>query len=241
MLLCRENPAIHSAMRWWKISSSYLWITFNISCILRIISSTEPVEIYAFKSLANKTSVLIATELPWVQINYTLHGILHHSNELIQRNGNHGLGAISEEALEANNKYVRRYLELFSRKTSPIDQLTDVMDRLLERSHPDIVNNKYSLRSKPLCNTCGSRKHFTRTHDKAVTFDSYDLVVHDILIDTSEFQWIQEKQQYVLCFSWFCIICLFIPKQFISCRYTLQYRIYFLFHVFYYLGTLHRS
>ena len=156
--------------------------------MLRIISSTEPVEIYAFNSLANKTSVLIATELPWVQINYALHGILHHSNELIQRNSNHGLSAISEEALEANIKYVRRYLELFSRKTSPIDQLTDVMDRLLERSHPDNLNNKYSLRSKPLCNTCGSRKHFTRTHDKAVTFDSYDLVVHDILIDTSEFQ-----------------------------------------------------
>ena len=62
-----------------------------------------------------------------MQINFTLHGVLHHSSELIIRNDGHGLGALSKEALEANNKYVRRYLELFSRKTYPADQMTDVM------------------------------------------------------------------------------------------------------------------
>ena len=160
----------------------------NLSCLLRIISSTEPVDTYAFNLLTKKTSLLIASKLPWVQINFTLHGVLHHSSELIIRNEGHGLGALSEEALEANNKYVRRYLELLSRKTSPVDQMTDVMNRLLERSHPDVVNNKYEMRPKRLCTTCGSDKHSTQSHNKAVNFNSYDQLVHDILIDTSEFQ-----------------------------------------------------
>ena len=160
----------------------------NLSCIMRIISSTEPVDIYAFKLLTQQTNILIASNFPWVQINFTLHGVLHHSSELIERHDGKGLGALSEEALEANNKYVRRYLELFSRKTSPIDQLTDVMNRLLERSHPEIVSNKYDMRPKLFCTTCGSRKHSTKCHDKVINFGSYDLAVHDILIDTSEFQ-----------------------------------------------------
>ena len=159
-----------------------------LSCILRIVSSTQPVNIYAFNLLVKEASLLIATKFDWVKINYTLHGLLHHSCELIVNNEKHGLGALSEEALEANNKYVRRYLELFSRKTSLIDQLTDVMDRLLERSHPKIVNNKYSMRAEVLCHTCGSNKHSTRSHNKAVTYDEYDLTVHDILFDVDVFQ-----------------------------------------------------
>ena len=126
---------------------------------------------------------------PPYTLNFTSHGVLHHSSELILKHDGHGLGALSEEALEANNKYVWRYLELFSRKTSPIDQLTDAMNRLLERSHPEIVSNKYEMRPKRLCTICGSKKHSTRCHNRAVDFNAYDRIVHDILIDTSEFQW----------------------------------------------------
>ena len=160
----------------------------NLSCIMRIISSTQPVNTYSFNALVKKTSLHIANKFDWVQINFTLHGVLHHSNELIQKNNNTGLGELSEEALEANNKYVRRYLELYSRKNSPINQLTDVMNRLLERSHPKIVDNKYTMRPTVFCNTCGSKKHSTKRHDKAVAYDDYDLTVHDILLDISSFE-----------------------------------------------------
>ena len=62
-----------------------------------------------------------------------------------------------------------------------------VMDRLLERSHPKIAEMKYSYRTKSSCKVCGSKKHSTVQHDKSVTFDSYDLLVHDILMDVASF------------------------------------------------------
>ena len=158
----------------------------NLSCIMRIISSKQSANTYSFNCLVKKTSLLIATKFDWVQINFTLHGVLHHSNELIQKNNNTGLGELSEEALEAN-KYVRRYLELHSRKNSPINQHTDVMNLLLERSHPKIVD-KYNIRPSVFCNTCGSKKHSTKKHDKAVAYDDYDLTVHDILLDIASFE-----------------------------------------------------
>ena len=48
------------------------------------------------------------------------------------------MGALSEEGLEGNNKDIRNYLERFCRKTSIINQITDVMNRFLERSDPRI-------------------------------------------------------------------------------------------------------
>ena len=48
-------------------------------------------------------SLLIAEKLPWVEITPTLHGLLHHSSELIHLNGGWSIGTFSEEALERNN------------------------------------------------------------------------------------------------------------------------------------------
>ena len=123
--------------------------------------------------------------MKWVQINYTLHGVLHHSCQLIKLNDNCGLGSLSEEGLEANNKCIRRYLELLSRKSSPQEQLTDVMGRLLERSDPYVLNRQRKYRPQILCLTCGSVKHTTRLHEKVTTnLNSYDSLVNKILIDS---------------------------------------------------------
>ena len=86
----------------------------NLSVILRVISSSREVNCEKLSKLTTETSLLIAEKLPWVSVNYTLHGILHHSVELIQMNNNWSIGSFSEEALESNNKFVRRYLDQFS-------------------------------------------------------------------------------------------------------------------------------
>ena len=160
----------------------------NLSCILRIISSTEYVNLDAYKQLTESTSLLLAEKLKWVNINYTLHGVLHHSHELIHRNRSQSLGSLSEEALESNNKYIRNYLEHFTRKNDPVNQLEDVIGRLLERSDPFININRLKYRPTKLCTICGSKKHSTKTHNKAMTFNVYDQIVHDILIDIEAFQ-----------------------------------------------------
>ena len=77
--------------------------------------------------LTTEISLLIVKKLPWVEITPTLHGLLHHSSELIHLNGGWSLGTLSEEALESINKYVRRYLEQYAWTSSPILQLTDAM------------------------------------------------------------------------------------------------------------------
>ena len=76
--------------------------------ILRVISSTEEVNCQKLKVLTNETNLLLAGKLPWVSLNFTLHGLLHHSVELIKMNNNLSIGTLSEEALESNNKFVRR-------------------------------------------------------------------------------------------------------------------------------------
>ena len=55
--------------------------------------------------------------------NYTLRGVLHHSLTLNVLNEERGLGDLSVKELEANSKYVRRYLEHYSRKTLRNSQL----------------------------------------------------------------------------------------------------------------------
>ena len=49
----------------------------NLSVILRVISSTGEVNCVKLEEITTETSLLIAEKLPWVSLNYTLHGLLH--------------------------------------------------------------------------------------------------------------------------------------------------------------------
>ena len=98
------------------------------------MASSNKVALIKFKQLCDETSFNLCDNFPWVKINHTLHGTLHHSLELISLNDGYGLKNLSEECLESNNKDIRNYLQFLSRKTSPVVQFTDVMSRLLECS-----------------------------------------------------------------------------------------------------------
>ena len=111
-----------------------LVLHLQISTILSVISSDREVDLGKFQSLCERTSLNICQNFPWAKINHTLHGSLHHSAELITQNDGHGLGSFSEECLETNNKDIRNYLQFLSRKTDPLNQISDVMARLIERS-----------------------------------------------------------------------------------------------------------
>ena len=128
----------------------------NLSVILRIFSSTGQIHYEKLDELNKETSLLIAQKLPWVFINFTLHGVLHHSTELIYINNGWSIVTLSEEPLESNNKFVR-FLQQFARTTSPILQLTDAMSKLLERSHPGIINHQKQLHNKNTCQICSGR------------------------------------------------------------------------------------
>ena len=56
------------------------------------------------------------------------------------------------------------------------------MGRMLEKSDPYIMERKLNYRpANRSCGTCGSEKHSTRTHDKAVSLDTYSSLVGTIL------------------------------------------------------------
>ena len=87
----------------------------KISILLRVVSScSKKVYIQKLAQLTTKTSLLIAKELKWVDSSWTLHGLLHHSLQLVHLNGGWALGFLSEEVLESNNKFVRQYLEQYA-------------------------------------------------------------------------------------------------------------------------------
>ena len=142
-----------------------LLLHFQISIILRIVSCQRKIKIDKFQELCNNATLKIITNMPWAQINHTLHGVLHYSADLITLNDGYGLGNLSEEGLEANKKDIGSYLKLLSRKTSHLEQPTDVMSRLLERSDPCVLNRIIHLHPPKLCRNCGSNEHTRRSHE----------------------------------------------------------------------------
>ena len=60
------------------------------------------------KNYARAQSHSLPQKTPWASLNHTLHIALQHSSELMEINGNTGLGGYSEEGLEAKSKDVRR-------------------------------------------------------------------------------------------------------------------------------------
>ena len=62
---------------------------------------------------------------PWCVVSPSVHQIFGHSLEVIQGNEKYGLGSVSEEGLEALNKYIRSMREKGARKNSTLNNFTD--------------------------------------------------------------------------------------------------------------------
>ena len=90
-----------------------------------------------FQSTSKKTAIFIGEKFPLVMLNFTLHQS-QHADQFMEKNSSRGLGELLEEALEANNKDMRVFMESYSRKTSAYPQLKDTLGRCLEWSDPQI-------------------------------------------------------------------------------------------------------
>ena len=75
--------------------------------VLIINSQKRTIDVRSLKELGIETLVLIVKTFPWAKISTSVHQILAHGWEKIQWNGEKGLGNLSEEGLEANNKFIR--------------------------------------------------------------------------------------------------------------------------------------
>jgi hypothetical protein len=132
----------------------------RLSVILRVVSSSSrTIDSVAFEEYCRSTYLHILTSYPWASITPSLHRVLGHASERISLNGGKGLGDLSEESLEANNKLIRRFRERLARKTSLKDNLHDVFVRLWIRSDPRISSFARSL----CCSSCSGEGHTIRS------------------------------------------------------------------------------
>ena len=118
----------------------------NLSVILRIVNSKDHINCHGLENVCKKTYEISIIHFPWVRISPSLHKLLAHCFQLIKRYSNgYGLQSLSEECLEACNKYVRRYRENLARKTSFSDNFRDILVRLLCFSDPVSVLNRHKI------------------------------------------------------------------------------------------------
>ena len=148
-----------------------------LSVVLRLFSSDKKIDVNEYREICTNLYLMYLECFPtqknsskpientWIRISPSLHKLLAHSWELIDRNDDKGLKCFDESGLEANNKVLRSIRLNLSRKTSQTENLEDVINRLWLGSDP-VVNN-IRLQARPFCKHCKEYGHSTRYCRKA--------------------------------------------------------------------------
>ena len=91
---------------------------------------------------------MIIQLFPWAAVSPSVHRILAHSWEVIELNGEFGLGDVSEEGLEVLNKQIKDMREHGSRKDSTENNFLDTYHHLWDRSRPTIVEMERKIKRR---------------------------------------------------------------------------------------------
>ena len=136
------------------------FILQGLSVIIRIISSNCAVhDMEAYSDHCKAVYSKILREFPYALISYTVHRVLAHSAECMERNGCLGLKFLSEEGLEASNKVARYAQSQLTRKTDPESMLKDIYKPLYIPGIPSIRGK----RLVPKCRQCDKSGHTIRS------------------------------------------------------------------------------
>ena len=149
----------------------------NYSVILRAISSRRKINADCLEQLCKETSLTLVSYWPTFKFTPAVHQVLAHSAALITAFESTGLGSLSEEPLEHNNKNIRNYREHLSRKMTQHANLSDVLTRLWVKSDPIIR----SARNKTKCSFC-SNEHNVRSCPQKQVQESLCLSFEENLI-----------------------------------------------------------
>ena len=139
-----------------KHLNNIIKLHLHFDVILRIITSKgSKIDLDKFSLFCKATYVDILTNFKWVNLTPTVHKVLAHSAELIEKNLGMGIGHLSEEGLEACHKIIRRFRASWTLQTSDSANLKDLIKNLWLTSDPYF----YSLRRTIKCKRCGSTGH----------------------------------------------------------------------------------
>ena len=82
-------------------------VHLGLCSIVKVINSQKrKIDTSAVKQLGISILLEIAESFSWAAASPSIHRILGHSWERIELNGGYGLGDISEEGLEALDKFI---------------------------------------------------------------------------------------------------------------------------------------
>ncbi|KAI6653775.1 hypothetical protein LOD99_3279 [Oopsacas minuta] len=134
-----------------EFESHIIEIHTCLGAILRVYNSSRRVDTEELALVCSNIYQSILCAFPWANVSPTLHKLLTHAPEIISTfNDGHGQENLSEEGLEASNKYIRRYRDRLARKFSFEENLKDVFVRLISHSDPMLLmNRKFSISRRP--------------------------------------------------------------------------------------------
>lgn len=145
--------------------------------IMSTLSGSHFIDPVKLENYTFETASLIRICYPTKNFTPTIHKILFHSPAIVSHFNQFNLpvGALSEEALESRNKDVRNFRELYTRKISRVDNLTDLIKHLMVTSDPYL--NKFRIRPKV-------------NSSKSYSNEMLDLILQDpdIPIDIDQFE-----------------------------------------------------
>lgn len=105
--------------------------------ILQVISSGHEIDISKFKTYTFQTGKLFVQLYPWYYMPTSVHKLLIHGPQIVA-SALLPIGLMSEEAQESCNKYIKKFRQDFTRKTSRTSTMEDLIHRLLLTSDPHI-------------------------------------------------------------------------------------------------------
>ncbi|XP_026315853.1 uncharacterized protein LOC113227183 [Hyposmocoma kahamanoa] len=119
----------------------------RFAVILQAITSGEKIDIVKFKYFARKTAEIYVELYDWYYMSATVHKLLIHGADIIEKNNIVPIGTLSEEASESRNKDFRRFREHHSRKRSRQDSNLDILNMLVS-SDPVLSAQRPKLDAK---------------------------------------------------------------------------------------------
>lgn len=111
-----------------EITGINIDLIYRLKIILEVISSGHSIDTQKFSAYTRETAELYVQLYPWYPMTPTLHKILIHGPEVVEK-ALLPIGQLSEEAAETRNKFIRSYRLNFARKFSRETCNMDVLNR----------------------------------------------------------------------------------------------------------------
>ena len=119
----------------------------NFKIVLISLTCQQVLDLEKFETFCFDAANLYMMKYPWFPMPATTHKFLIHAKQIFE-NSVLPAGYFGEEASEARNKFYKRDREFHARKNSRINNLEDIFNRAMDRSHPVISSISLQYRLK---------------------------------------------------------------------------------------------